>query len=347
MRLGALIAASSFTLALACGGSDDATKSSSGGGAAGTAGTATGGAGGGSAGTGGSGATAGTSSGGNAGTSSGGNAGTSSGGNAGTNSGGSAGTGAGGTGGTGTGGTSAGCTNVWNSGFEKGFPGEFLNYDTGAWSANGSMPSGRVSAWTIIDQGSAQPVHGGSKAYKGWIVGAAADSHRAYPVLHTSVETPLVNTFWVYLDVDYAKLSQTDWIHFGTWGNEDGGAGEWALHTMSVRDKKLEFAHTAPFGGTYIGPTPQPDFPLKKWVRFTAYLHYTGSSGKVQVWQDGVAVLKADVAQLATNPGTKVTRAHWGMYASATTAQGTQYNDDITIYRLAAPLTDLVKEPCN
>ena len=46
-----------------------------------------------------------------------------------------------------------------------------------------------------------------------------------------------------------------EWIHFGTWGNDDGlGGGVWALHTMSVRDRRLEFAHTDPFLGEYIGP---------------------------------------------------------------------------------------------
>ncbi len=332
-RLGAVGAV--LVVAVGCGGSDDSGSPASGG-SAGSAGSGTGGSGalGGGAG---SGASAGTSSGGSAGAGTGGS-GT-----------GGSGTGGSGTGGAGTGGgggnVGAGCTKVWSSGFETGFPGEFLNYDNGSYSANGSMPSGRSSAWTIIDKSSGEPVLSGNKSYKGWITGAAVSSHRAYPVLHTSQNTPLVNTFWVYLDADYSKMSQSDWIHFGTWGNEDGGKGKWALHTMSVRDKKLEFAHTSPFGGTYIGPTPQPDFPLKKWVRFTAYLHYQGTTGTVQVWQDGVAVLKADVAQLSGNPGTKLTRAHWGMYASATTDQGIQYNDDISIHTLAAPLTDLNTEP--
>ena len=80
-------------------------------------------------------------------------------------------------------------------------------------------------------------------------------------------------------------------------------------------------------------------------MRFTAYIHYQGNTGFVQVWQDGVAVLKADVSQLSSNPGTKLTRAHWGMYASAPTSQGTQYNDEITLWQLSTPLTDLTKEP--
>ena len=59
----------------------------------------------------------------------------------------------------------------------------------------------------------------------------------------------------------------------------------------------------------------------------------------------GVPLLRASVSQLAANPGTALRTAHWGMYASAETSQGTQYNDDVVIWSLAAPLTDLETEP--
>jgi hypothetical protein len=240
----------------------------------------------------------------------------------------------------------ADCSLVWSSSFEHGFPGEWLNWDDGSYSASGAMPSGRVSAWTIVDDTSGEPVYSGDHSYKGWIVSSAGASHRAYPSLHADVPTPLINTFMVYLDADYDKMSSSDWIHFGTWGNADGqGGGEWALHTMSVRDRQLEFAHTAPGGGEYIGPSPEPDFPVGRWVRFTVYVHYQGTDGFVQVWQDGVPMLRAQVSELGSNPGTRVTRAHWGMYASSGTSQGIQYNDDIRIWTLDAPLTDLETEP--
>lgn len=241
----------------------------------------------------------------------------------------------------------SGCTEAWRSGFENGFPGEWLNYDNGSWSENGTMPNGRVSAWTIVDQASGEPIFAGQHAYKGWIAGAAAESHRAYPGIHTNLPTPLVNTFWVYLDADYSALSPSDWIHFGTWGNWDpeSDAGVWALHTMSMRDRKLEFAHTNPFLGEYVGPQPQPDFPLRQWVRFTVYVHYAGATGTVHAWQDGVPVLRAEVSQLAANPGTNLRTAHWGMYAAPTVTAGVQYNDDVLIWTLAAPLTDFSVEP--
>jgi len=240
----------------------------------------------------------------------------------------------------------SGCTLVWSSGFENGFPGEWLDYDNGSFSPTGTMPSGRVSAWTIIDSSSGEPIFSGEHGYRGWIIGAASESHRAYPGIHTDIPTPAVNTFMVNLDADYSQMGSSEWIHFGTWGNEDDqGNGVWALHTMSVRDSRLEFAHTDPFSGEYIGPTPVPDFPLRQWVRFTVYILYENTTGFVQVWQDGVPMLRAEVSQLASNPGTRLTRAHWGMYASAETTQGIQYNDDIRVWTLAQPLTDLDTEP--
>ena len=239
-----------------------------------------------------------------------------------------------------------GCTLAWSSGFETGFPGEWLDYDIGAYSADGTMPSGRVSAWTIVDDASGEPVYNGGHSYRGWIEGSASGNHRAYPVLHTNVRTPLANTFMVYLDADYSQMSSSEWIHFGTWGNEDNqGGGTWALHTMSVRDRQLHVAHMSPSGGEYIGPSPRPDFPVGRWVRLTVYLHYEGTDGFVQVWQDGVPMLRAQVSRLGDNPGTNLTRAHWGMYAHPDVSQGIQYNDDIGIWALDAPLSDFETEP--
>lgn len=237
---------------------------------------------------------------------------------------------------------------VWQSGFEKGYPGdEWLDLDKGAYSFNGVMPEGMVSAWTIVHRLSGEPVLSGNHAYKGWIEGAANVSHRAYPGIHVDIPTPIVNTFHVYLDSNYGKMSPTDWIHFGTWGNHDPETkdGLWALHTLSVRNRKLGFAHTSPFHGEYIGPAEPVEFPLRRWVRLTAYIIYQGTTGFVQVWQDGTPILRAQVSKLATHPGTRLRTAHWGMYASGTVSQGVQYNDEIRICTLGEPLMDLVREP--
>ena len=237
---------------------------------------------------------------------------------------------------------------VWHSGFETGFPGtEWLDDDNGSYSRSGSVPADRESAWTIVHRESGEPVFAGDHAYKGWITGAHSVSHRAYPSIQVDIPTPLVNTFLVFLDADFGRMSRTDWIHFGTWGNKDTAAdtGLWALHTLAVRDRKLEFAHTSPFHGEYIGPEAQPDFPLRRWVRLTVYMTYQETTGFVQVWQDGVPMLRALVSNLESNPGTRLRTAHWGMYASGTLDQGVQYNDEIRICTLDEPLADLVREP--
>lgn len=233
---------------------------------------------------------------------------------------------------------------AWSSSFEAGFPGEWQNYDSGGYSPTGAMPTGRTSAWAIVGAENGVTPRHSTRMYKGWITGTHSDSHRAYPGVVYDIPTPLINTFYVYVDLDYARMSSSDWVQLGTWGNNQA----WALHTMSVRDRKLEFAHTNPFSGEYIGSGPQPNFPLRQWVRFTVYVHYQGSTGFVQVWQDGVPMLRAQVAQLQQFPGTNLQTSHWGMYASATMSHGVQYNDQIEICRLPQPLTDLVAEPtCN
>ncbi len=216
-------------------------------------------------------------------------------------------------------------TPAWRSGFETGFPGEWLDYDGGAYTASGTPNAGQNNAWTIVSTASDPLVPHGSHAYKGWAFASQADSHRAYPGIHVDIPSPLASSFLVYLDVDYSQLSATEWVHFATWGNNP----DWNVHTMSVRDRKLEMAH---LDWSYIGPQPQPDFPLKQWVRFTAYIHYDGAEGYIRVWQDGTPVLEGTYDAVA---GTNLMRAHWGWYSSGSIDQGVQYNDEIQIWTLS------------
>jgi hypothetical protein len=227
----------------------------------------------------------------------------------------------------------------WRSGFETGFPGEeWLDYDNGSWTESGVPNPGFSAAWTIVDSTEWPHVHEGEHAYKGWIFDTSPDgsSHRAYPGIHCDIPSPLVNRFWVWLEADYDAMDTPEWIHFATWGNNP----DWEVHTMSVRDRRLEMAH---LDWSYIGPEPQPDFPLGRWVRFTAYIHYPpGGDGLVYVWQDGEAVLEG---HYTTRTGQNLMRAHWGMYGSGSLDQGVQYNDDIQIWSLTEPLTDFSEEP--
>ena len=227
-------------------------------------------------------------------------------------------------------------TLAWSSGFENGYPGEFLSGYANGFVASGVPSATSKQAWTIVSKTQWSNVFEGNFAYKGWVIGASTGYHRAYPVLHTNIPTPLVNTWRVWLDIDQTKMSSSDWIHFGTWGNNP----DWNVHTMSVSKKLLHMANLA--SSSYIGPSPQSPFPTGKWVRLTVYLNYLPKGdGKVYVWQDGLLVLKGQVNMVGQN----LMRAHWGMYTNGSLAFGAQYNDAIKIWKLSSPLTDFSKEP--
>ena len=225
-------------------------------------------------------------------------------------------------------------TLFWQSGFENGFPGEWLNYENAGFpfTADGTS-TGDPSNWTIIGAGEV-PVPEGSHVYKAWVNGAASESHRPYPVLHTDAPSPLVNSFLVYIDLDYEELGG-DWFHLATWANNE----DWSVHTLSIRNRVLEMAH---LDWEWIGPEPQPEFPLRQWVRFTAYIDYASDTETIRVWQDGVPILSG---LYTSNSGTSLMRAHWGLYAPSTVSAGVHYNDDIQIRLLDTPLTDLETEP--
>lgn len=226
---------------------------------------------------------------------------------------------------------------AWSTGFEQGFPGEFLDWDDGSFSANGAQRSGRTASWAIVDDSDGAPIFSGEHVYKGWVHASGSASHRAYPVVHVDIPSPLVNSFMVYLDADYAQLG-ANWVHFATWGND----ANWTVHTMSVRQRKLEMAH---LDWEWIGPSPQPDFPLRRWVRFTVYIHYRPQGdGTVVVWQDGEPIMRGRYTDVS---GQNLMRAHWGMYASGGTSKAVQYNDDIQIWTLSEPLRDFSVEPAS
>jgi MYXO-CTERM domain-containing protein len=224
-------------------------------------------------------------------------------------------------------------TPAWYSGFEDGFPGEFLDYDNMTYTDADVPNPGKNEAWSIVGADKFPDILAGEHVYKGWVTAAQASSHRAYPVLHTDIVTPAVNTFWVWLDVDWDMLAVPDWVHFGTWGKQ--GNNEWIVHTLSVRDRKLEVAHLQ--NVDYIGPEPQPEFPLKQWVRFTVYVHYPedGGDGVVCTWQDGVPMIAGTWNEA---DGTHLTRVHWGEYAAGAVNNGVQYNDEIQLWTLDEPL---------
>ncbi len=227
-------------------------------------------------------------------------------------------------------------TPYWRSSFETGFPGEWLNYDGGAFSPTGAAGAGRTEHWTLVDAASAPAgAKHGSRVYKGWITGTASESHRAYPVLHSDFPSPLVNSWWVYLDTDYSRFPSGGWHHFATWGNNP----DWSVQTMSVLGNgKLEMAHISNL--KIVGDNTMP---LRQWVRFTAYIAYSpNGDNTLFVWKDGRPCMRATNI---TPGGGNLMRSHWGLYTSANLPEGIQYNDDIQIWGLSAPWTDFDREP--
>ena len=224
----------------------------------------------------------------------------------------------------------------WRSGFEIGFPGEWLDYDNGTWTQSGTPNPGTNEAWTVVD-GDSVPggASEGKNVYKGWILRAQSESHRAYPCIHVDFASPLVNSWWVYLVTDYRNFPSGGWHHFATWGNNP----DWDVHTMSVLGSgKLEMAHVSDL--EIIGDNTMP---LRRWVRFTVYLEYAPAGNNIiYCWMNGKPCMKATNIKPG---GSNLQRAHWGMYASGNLPEGVQYNDDIQIWGLTGPWTDFTRVP--
>jgi sialate O-acetylesterase len=250
-------------------------------------------------------------------------------------------------------------TKWWFSGFEHGFPGpRDSNGGKGEWldfagmhdnlTKTGTLAPNhlRGSAWTIQHRNDCRiRPFAGDYVFKGEIFRRDTESHRAYPciVLPVTLTKPMVNSFMVYLDVDYRHMTDREWISLATWSNgwwnNNGG-----LHTLSVMGTgKLEMAHINDC--SYVGPQPQPDFPVKKWVRVTWYYYPRSAEGhgdgKVLVWQDATLMFRGIHQAGSTDQAT----FHWGMYGEGSIGRGVMYNDNIQFWTLSAPWPDAATEP--
>ena len=58
----------------------------------------------------------------------------------------------------------------------------------------------------------------------------------------------------------------------------------------------------------------------------------------------GDPIVPGDLGEL-DDPSANLTPAHWGMYAHSDVGDAAQYDDDIVIWELDAPLTDFDTEP--
>ncbi len=223
---------------------------------------------------------------------------------------------------------------VWRSDFEDRALRDWTYLGEERFARDGKPGAGWTEAYTITDE---NPLVG-RFSYKGWILGPKGNSHRAYPCQGFQAPSPVVNSWYVWLDVDPSRFREGSWVHFATWCNSKWGPG---LHTMSARSRNLnlEMAHC---DWKWVGPPGMRRFPLRKWVRFTYYAHYAPAGpGEMLVWMDGRLVFEAK----KSHPDPKFQSAHWGMYASGDVDNGVQFNDDIKVWRLPAPWPDRNVEP--
>ena len=218
---------------------------------------------------------------------------------------------------------------VWRSGFEKGFPGEWHTFSDGSFLSPGRKATDRLEAWSVVDKDHFSKVLAGSRSYKGWAISGRTDGkkHRAYPVLHSNIRSPLVNSFWIYFETDYRLLQSQpeNWISFATFSN----SLQWKdLFTLSISERGI--IHMWNLDWRYV-EAPKT-FPVRRWVRLTVYIDY--ASGAVVVWQDGVRIMFGNYRK-----GTQMAlrRAHWGLYTSPKVTSTTVYQDEVAIWKLSTP----------
>jgi hypothetical protein len=230
----------------------------------------------------------------------------------------------------------------WFSGFENGWPGEWLNY--------AGPDQGGSTDWTILNAAEAAAdgveVVEGSHISKAWINSASSSSHRAYPVINSNVPSPFVNRFYVWLDWDPQAYASYTWISLMTLAN----TSDWNVVTISTLAKTgvMEAAHVGSYNGFDSGDgwerVGTPIMPLREWVPFTVYTDFRAAGDVMYVWMDGELILKANGGNL-NQLSTTLSRAHWGLYASGAVDDAVMYNDSIQIWSLTEAWTDLEHEP--
>jgi len=259
---------------------------------------------------------------------------------------------------------------LWYSGFENGYPGgEWLNWDNGTYTANGqSTQNSFNSNWTTINQDQASQAGllqvAGNSVYKGWINSESAtdgDLHRSYPLIHvdpsgqwnpdttfddylSSPAAPIVNRFYVYMDWDPSKISDSDWLSFMTVSNNT----YWGIVGFSLRGAQgqLEMSPLAPWQTVTSTPAIMPS---DRWVRFTTYMDF--QTNLLYVWMDGTLIFKmTQGGNLNYTDGSNgqtghLRRAHWGLYANGGFSDATVYNDSIQLWTVQSPITNPSQEP--
>jgi hypothetical protein len=207
--------------------------------------------------------------------------------------------------------------------------------------------------------------HTGTHSEKAWVTGAGAlgvepdgPNHRGYPTVQlrkidTSLggfTSPSIVQFWVWLDV---TLRPGQWFSFATFTFDASSRWDRVVTVNLDPDGYVNIFHV-PLHDQDDAALQRKDvaFPMKSWVRLTAYVDFTSAHGALAVWQ-GTTLIAAARVDPRVDPTVQRVRdelglpadeltdrleqAHFGLYTAPAVSAATVYNDDIAISEINAP----------
>lgn len=219
----------------------------------------------------------------------------------------------------------------WTGGYEPGSACESMNFATDLFVG---------------------PPGSGGKSHRSRVTCSTGDSHRGYGGLRfqgnsmvPSFSTPstggisapngVVVTFWSRVEAPYT-FDPNRWLSLMTITHDC--SNNWAsVLCLNLDDSSMRLKPVHVSSVTYAPGAPA--FPRNQWNRITVYVNYY--TGSMHVWQNGTKVVSATFSR----PGSTMCQWHWGLYASGPNNNVTLHEDNISIVRLDAPLTNFTAEP--
>lgn len=122
------------------------------------------------------------------------------------------------------------------------------------------------------------------------------------------------------------------------------GTCDWSDTVLSVATlgagAPLGVAHGDANGGTEYDYSGAPVAARSEWSHVTVYVNYYEQV--LSVWQDGILASRAEFER----PGNTLCHIWLGAAFGANSVDSRVYQDNVTIWRLSAPLSDADSEPC-
>jgi len=202
-----------------------------------------------------------------------------------------------------------------------------------------------------------EQVKDGRYSHKAWILKARNENndstllnyrpHRAYPTIQFQktpqgiYRTPCMVTLWVYLDMPLQPQPHghiNDWFSFATLTPDITTGWNRVVVANISSNGYLRLVHV-PKQGEQIhlyqadasnDPNESLKFPYRQWVRIDMLIDFRKTGGYAKLWQNGALVSSAQVE--GGNGG--LAQAHFGLYAAASVASGTIFNDKLRIVEI-------------